>query len=188
MRIKVKTLKTLVFAGILAIGGIFAGGMISKKVAHNAAYGETEQDYRCAYAIFGTTHDGNAYSGGNSSKEIETDEYKIGNYSNSNPSKGLQTDNPFRIGTKGNGGSVKVTIKKGVCNRVTIYAVGWPKNNDQTLTIGEDSQTVSVSKKNSGDLDFTAYYFENIGNLSSFTISSSKSILVKQISFRIYDK
>lgn len=184
MRIKVKTLKTLVFAGILVIGGIFAGGMISKKVAGKAAYGETEKEYCCGDIVFGEgTNDASkgsiSYNDATSLNKIckTTAEQSALTTSDFTLSCGAKTyakehsgDTyyPLKLGASGDVGNFTITLKNFKCDKVIVYA-GKYSSDDSKLTVnGSDSQTMT-------DVNFNPYVYEFSATNSIVMSSVTKS-------------
>lgn len=199
MRIKVKTLKTLVFAGILAIGGIFAGGMISKKVSNRAAYGEAEKEYCCGDIVFG--EGANSESAGSLSYNTATDLNKICKTTAEESAittedftivcgaKGYAKEHsgntyyPLKLGSGSSTGDVTISFKNYTCSKAIVYAAKFKDSDKPTLKV-QSSDDQSVTSATS--FDAYAYEFTPSKTINICTTTKSNGrVYISKIVFKL---
>ena len=177
MRIKVKTLKTLVFTGILAVGAIFVGGMIKKKAINQVTYGESDEvgEFTCNYLNFGTEK----YSGSTeiSSKfAAESTTFSV----TTNGKVYHESGKAVRLGSNKNPGTLTLKLDNYTCGRVIIFAARYKESDASSLTVNSSSAVTLTN-------DYVDYGF-SFNETDTIVISNTgKQASISKIAIRVYN-
>ena len=201
MRIKVKTLRTLVFTGILAVGAIFAGGLITKKVSNHIAYGEGEKECCCGDIVFSESSETPSTQGTPSNigavcstttgeSALTISDFTLSDFTNAyykaatdkSPSKA-----PIKIGGKSSSaaGSFKITLLNGyTCDYAIVYAKRFNSSETSTLKVND------VALALSNDSDYKPYVFDITDSdellVSNNSATSTSRLCISKIVFKLY--